>query len=65
MRMVEYGKRWMIATRADFETALEILEENDFCADMSDDFMRAWNEKDEIAKQRADVYNQAVALGIA
>lgn len=64
MKMVETGKRWRITTEEEFKRALETLEDNEFCADMSDDFRRADAEKREVARQRADVVRQARALGI-
>lgn len=64
MSLVEMGKKWIIKTAEDYEKALKVLDGNDFCAEMSDDFGVWQKEKAEIAKQRADVKAQAVALGI-
>lgn len=64
MELVKMGRKWIIKTREDYEKALEILEGNEFCAEMSDDFGMWQREKEEVAKQRADVKAQAIALGI-
>ena len=64
MDLVKMGRKWIIKTREDYDNALEILAGIEFCAEMSDDF-RCWQrELDEVARQRADVKAQAVALGI-
>ena len=64
MELVKMGRKWIIKTREDYEKALEILAGNEFCAEMSDDFGMWQKEKEEVAKQRADVQTQAIALGI-
>lgn len=64
MRMVEFGKRWEINTHEDYVKAMEILDENDFVAQMSDDFMREMEECEEIARQRKAVITTAKEKGI-
>lgn len=64
MDLVKMGRTWIINTKEDFEQALEVLNGNEFCAEMSDDFSVWRREKNEVAKQRADVYRQAKEKGI-
>lgn len=64
MRQVEMGKKWVIETKADYDEALQTLEENEFIAEMSDDFTYWKAEKAEVARQRAEVIAQAKAKGI-
>lgn len=64
MELVKMGREWIIKTAKDYEKAMEILDGNDFCAEMSDDFSAWKREKAEVARQRASVKAQAVALGI-
>jgi hypothetical protein len=64
MSLVVWGKQWEIETLEDFIHALEVLEENEFCAKMSDDFMRELDECAEISRQRKQVCAMALAKGI-
>lgn len=64
MGIVQMGKKWVIKTAEDYEKALEVLDGNEFCANMSDDFSCYRREIAEIDKQRYDVKKQATALGI-
>ena len=64
MRRVEYGKTWTVNTVDELNHALDVLEENEFVAEMSDDFMRCEDEKSEIARQRKNVLRQAVEKNI-
>ena len=64
MGIVQMGKQWVIKTAEDYEKALEVLDDNEFCANMSDDFSCYRREIAEIDKQRYDVKKQATALGI-
>lgn len=64
MSLVKFGKVWEINSRADYDTAMEILDGNDFCAEMSDDFSCWKREKAEVARQRAEVTAQAKVKGI-
>ena len=64
MGIVQMGKQWVIKTAEDYEKALEVLDDNEFCANMSDDFSCYRREIAEIDKQRYDVKKQAIALGI-
>lgn len=64
MRRVEYGKTWTVSTVDELNHVLDVLEENEFVAEMSDDFMRCEDEKNEIARQRKNVLRQAVEKNI-
>jgi len=64
MGIVKFGREWVIKTIEDYENALNTLDGNDFIADMGEGLNQWRREKDEIARQRADVKRQAVALGI-
>lgn len=64
MRMVEFGKRWEINTHEDYVKAMEILDENDFVAQMSDNFMREMEEREEVARQRKTVIATAKEKGV-
>ena len=64
MTLVRFGKHWNIETVADYEKAMETLADNEFCANMSDDYNRTWEELGEIQRQRRDVITQAKAKNI-
>lgn len=64
MDMVKMGRKWEINTKEDYDNAIEILKGNEFCAEMSDDFYYWKREKEEVARQRADVTAQAKAKGL-
>jgi hypothetical protein len=64
MSIVKMGRKWEINTKEDYDKAMEILDGNEFCAEMSDDFFRSNKEKAEVARQRAEVIAQARAKGI-
>lgn len=64
MRRVEYGKTWTVSTVDELNHVLDVLEENEFVAEMSDDFMRCEDEKNEIVRQRKNVIRQAVEKNI-
>ena len=64
MSIVKMGRKWEISTKEDYNKAMEILDGNEFCAEMSDDFFRCKEEKEEIARQRAEVTAQAKEKGI-
>lgn len=64
MKMVTFGKVWEINTCEDYENAMAVLEKANFYAEMADDF-RAWqNEKNEIARQMAEIKQQAAEKGL-
>ena len=64
MKMVTFGKVWEINTREDYDNAMAALDKANFYAEMADDF-RAWqSEKDEVARQMAEVKRQAAEKGI-
>ncbi len=64
MDLVKMGKKWEINSREDYDKAMEILDGNEFCAQMSDDFYYWKRELEEVAKQRAEVNAIAKAKGI-
>ena len=64
MDIVKKGKKWEINTKEDYDHAMKILDGNEFCANMSDDFYYYRTEMAEIANQRAEVTAQAKAKGI-
>jgi len=64
MDRVTYGKQWEINSREDYDKAMEILDGNEFIADMSDDFSCWQKENDEVINQRHQVRRQAIAKGI-
>lgn len=64
MEMVKMGRKWEINTKEDYDKAMEILDGNEFIAEMSDDFTYWKREKAEVARQRADVTAQAKVKGI-
>jgi uncharacterized Zn finger protein len=64
MNKVKYDRKWEINTFVDYFKAMEILDENEFVADMADDFNRCFSEKAEIDRQRADVRTQAAQKGL-
>jgi adenylylsulfate kinase-like enzyme len=64
MSIVKMGRKWEINTKEDYDKAMEILDGNEFCAEMSDDFLYWQREKAEVARQRAEVTAQAKAKGI-
>ncbi len=64
MDLVKMGKQWEINSREDYDKAMEILDGNEFCAQMSDDFYYWKRELEEVAKQRAEVNAIAKAKGI-
>ena len=64
MSIVKSGREWDIQTREDYDKAMAILKDNDFCAEMSDDFSVWQREKAEVARQMAEVKAQAKEKGI-
>lgn len=64
VELVKMGRRWEISTREDYDNAMKTLDDNEFCAMMSDDFYYYKRELEEIAKQRAMVNQIAKAKGI-
>ena len=62
--IVEFGREWEITTREDYEHAMEVLDSNEFAANMSDDFRREQQELAEIERQRAQVQSKAHALNL-
>ena len=62
--LVMEGRKWEINTREDYDKAMETLDSNEMCADMSDDFSCWQREKEEVAWQRFMVRRQAIEKGI-
>lgn len=63
-QLVKFGREWEINTKEDYDNAMEILAQNDFCAEMSDDFSVWQKEKEEVRRQRAVVKARAQEKGI-
>ena len=63
-QFVKFNRQWNIQTKADYDEAIKTLAENDFCAEMSDDFSVWQREKEEVRRQRAIVTHQAKEKGI-
>lgn len=64
MDLVVSGRKWEINTKEDYDKAMEVLDGNEFCANMSDDFYRYRLEMEEIKAQRYSVKKQALEKGI-
>ena len=64
VELVEFGREWEITTREDYDRAMEVLDSNEFAANMSDDFRREQKELAEIERQRAQVQSKAHALNL-
>lgn len=62
--MVEFGKMWMINTAEDLKAALDTLADQEFIAEMSDDFSCWQREKAEVARQRRQVMAMARDRGL-
>ena len=62
--IVQFGREWEITTREDYDRAMEVLDSNEFAANMSDDFRREQQELAEIERQRAQVQEKAHALNL-
>ena len=65
MKVVEFGKKWIVRNADEYLKAIEELEGSEFLTDMTENFYQYRTEKAEINRQRADLHRQAVALGIA
>ena len=63
-QLVMYDRKWEINTKEDYDKAMSILDDNEFMAEMSDDFSVWQREKAEIANQRFAVRKQAIDKGI-
>lgn len=64
MQPVKYGRTWDITTKAEYDAAMEELDGNDFCAEMSDDYSVTRSEQAEVFNQRAEVIRQAKERGL-
>ena len=63
-QLVKFNREWNIQTKEDYDNAMDILAQNDFCAEMCDDFSVWQKEKEEVRRQRAVVTAQAKEKGI-
>ena len=64
MNRVDPNNDWVINTKEDYDRAMEVLDGNEFIAEMSDDFSYWKSEKAEVERQRAIVRKQAIEKGI-
>ena len=64
MDLVRFGKRWEINTREDYDKAMEALAGADFCARMCDDYATERREREEVARQMAEVVRAAKEKGL-
>ena len=62
--LVKYGKKWEINSRADYDAAMKELDDNEFCANMSDDYSVTSREIAEIDAQRWMINKTAREKGI-
>ena len=62
--LVTEGRIWEINTREDYDKAMKILDGNEMCAEMSDDFSCWQREKAEVERQRYQVRKQALEKGL-
>lgn len=62
--IVQFDRKWEINSREDYEKAMQELDDNEFTAEMSDDFWRWQKEIAEVRDQRAEVRYQAIKKGI-
>ena len=64
MDTVIFNRKWEINTGDDFVKAIEILDGNEFIANMCDSYQRTLAEVAEVDRQRKEVITQAMAKGI-
>ena len=64
MAGVIFDRKWEINTDDDFLKAIEILDGDEFIANMSDSYARTAAEVAEVNRQRKEVILQAMAKGI-
>ncbi len=64
MYKVEFGKVWEVTSQTEFQEAMRLLAEAEFCAEMSDDYGVTVKEKFEIDRQRAQIKKSAILIGI-
>lgn len=62
--LVKFGKTWEINSRADYDAAMKELDDNEFCANMSDDYSVTRREIAEVNAQRWMVNKIAREKGI-
>lgn len=63
-QLVVWDRKWEINTKEDYDKAMAILDDNEFMAEMTDDFSVWQREKAEVANQRFAVRKQAIEKGI-
>lgn len=61
--MVQFGKVWEINTLEDAITALKMLDDAQFIAEMADDFGAWQRETDEIRRQRMQIMETGIEKG--
>ena len=61
---VIFGRKWSIKTQEDFDHAMDTLENDATCAEMSDSYAVTCTERREIRKQLDDVTRQAKEAGL-
>ena len=64
MSIVKMGRKWEINTKEDYDNAMEILDGNEFCANMSDDYSVTRREIEEVNAQRWMINKIAREKGI-
>ena len=64
MDLVRFGKEWEINSREDYDKAMEVLDGNEFCANMCDDYSVTKREIAEVNAQRHAVVLIARKKGI-
>lgn len=64
MDIIKMGRKWEINTKEDYDKAIKMLENNKFCAMMSDDYRRQERELEEYRHQMAIIKAQARDKGI-
>jgi hypothetical protein len=62
--LVRYGRKWEINSRADYDAAMKELDDNEFCANMCDDYSRTLCEIAEVNAQRRAINKIAREKGI-
>lgn len=64
MDIVKFNKVWDVNTEEEVEQALQELEDSEFVANMSDDYLQTRREVAEIERQRRQLIQQAKEKGI-
>lgn len=64
MGPVQFNRKWEINTLEDYENAIKVLDDNDYCAEMSDSYEVTKREHHEVSRQRFEVILQAREKGL-